>query len=403
MEAVIRRSHGRLVALLASRNRDLAGAEDALADACAAALKDWPRELPDNPEAWLLTVARRRLIDAARKLARGEEGAAELEIIGDTVTLPADPGTLPDPRLGLLFACAHPGIAPEARAPLMLQVVLGLDAATIAASFLVAPAALAQRLVRAKAKIRAAGIPFSVPEPAELPARLEAVLDAIYACYAEAWADASGSEARWRNLREEAIWLARLLASLLPDQPEALGLLALLLYCESRRDARLSAAGDYVPLAEQDLTRWNHALLEEAEALLRQASAGGPTGRYQLEAALQSAHASGRRRGRIDWAALVALYDALMALTGSPVVALNRAVALAGRDGPDAGLAALDGLAADARLLDYQPFWAARAELLARAGRSAEAGEAYRRAIGLEREAAVRAYLQRQLAALGSG
>ncbi len=400
---MIRRSHGRLVALLAGRNRDLAGAEDALAEACTAALKDWPRELPDNPEAWLLTVARRRLIDAARKQRRSEEGAAELEILGDTATLPADPSALPDPRLGLLFACTHPAIALEARAPLMLQVVLGLDAATIAASFLVAPAALAQRLVRAKAKIRAAGIPFAVPEPGELPARLEAVLDAIYACYAEAWADASGSEARWRNLREEAIWLARLLASMLPDEPEALGLLALLLYCESRREARLSRAGDYVPLAEQDLTRWDHGLLDEAEALLRKASAGGPTGRYQLEAALQSAHASGRRRGRVDWVALVALYEALMVLTGSPVVALNRAVALAGRDGAEAGLAALDGPAADARLVEYQPFWAARADLLARAGRGPEAAEAYRRAIGLERDAAVRGYLQGRLTGLAVG
>ena len=388
------------MALLAGRSRDLAGAEDALAEAFAAALRDWPRELPANPEAWLMTVARRRMIDAGRQQQRGEQGAAELEIIGDTVSLPAEPGALPDPRLGLLFACAHPAIAPEARAPLMLQVVLGLDAASIAASFLIAPATLAQRLVRAKAKIRAAGIPFAVPEPAELPVRLEAVLDAIYACYAEAWADAGGCEARWRNLREEAIWLARLLAALLPDQPEALGLLALLLYCESRRAARLSPAGDYVPLAEQDLAVWDGALLDEAEALLRRASASGPTGRFQLEAALQSAHASGRRRGRIDWPALVSLYDALFHLTGSPVVALNRAVVLAGRDGAEVGLAALDVLGGDARLRDYQPFWAARAELLAQAGRASEAAEAYRLAIGLEREAAVRRHLQRRLAAL---
>ena len=406
-EDAARRSYGKLVAFLAARTRDVAGAEDALSEAFAAALADWPaRGVPGNPEAWLLTVARRRMVDAAR-LRRHDEAAAGyfgwLAELAEPETANVAEGSLPDRRLELLFACAHPGIEPAARAPLMLQTVLGFDAATMASAFLVAPATMGQRLVRAKAKIRQAGIGFQVPERAHLPERLDAVLEAIYAAYAEGWSDAEGADPRRRNLAGEAIWLGRLVAALLPEQPEALGLLALMLHAHARRAARRDAQGEYVPLALQDSARWDGAMIDEAEELLRRASRLEAPGRYQLEAAVQSAHCARRRTGGAHWAAIVQLYEALHALTGSPVAALNRAVALAETQGADAGLRALDALAGDARLADYQPYWAARAELLARSGAPAPALAAYQRAIGLERDPAVRRFLQRRAAALGVG
>lgn len=399
-EAAARRSYGKLVAFLAARTRDVAGAEDALADAFATALADWPRRgVPDNPEAWLLTVARRRMVDAVRRQRHEEDASAYFALLAELEEAPAGPA-LPDRRLELLFACAHPAIDAAVRAPLMLQAVLGFDAGTIASAFLVAPATMGQRLVRAKARIRQAGIGLQVPERAQLPQRLDAVLEAIYAAYAEGWSDAEGADPRRRNLADEAIWLGRLVAALLPEEPEALGLLALMLHAQARRRARRDAAGDYVPLAQQDVALWDAALIEEAEELLRRASRVGGPGRFQLEAAVQSAHCVRRRTGSADWAAVLALYDALHALTGSPVAALNRAVALAATAGPAAGLAALDEAAADPRLHDYQPYWAARADLLARTGARAEAAQAYQRAIGLERDPAVRRFLQRQAAAL---
>ena len=393
-----RRSYGKLVAFLAARTRDMAAAEDALADAFAAALADWPRQgVPRTPEAWLLTVARRRMIDHARQ-RRTHDGAADtLLLLADVSSDDGDtPREIPDHRLALMFACAHPAIAAEVRAPLMLQTILGFDAAAIGSAFLVAPATMGQRLVRAKARIRQAGIPFRVPELADLDERLEAVLDAIYAGYAEGWSDPAGTDARRRNLAEEAIWLGGLLASLMPEQSEALGLLALMLFAQARRAARRDAQGRYVPLAEQDPRRWDAAMLAQAEALLRRASVLGQIGRFQLEAALQSAHVVRRHTGVADWPAIEQLYAALAALTGSPVVALNRAVALAETQGPAPALALLDGLAVDARMADYQPYWAARAGLLQRLGRAGEADAAYARAIGLERDPAVRAFLQQR-------
>ena len=399
-EAAARRSYGKLIAFIAARTRDVAGAEDALSEALAAALADWPRHgVPRTPEAWLLTVARRKLIDAARRRRLADSAAEQLQLLGDDEAPQAE---VPDRRLGLLFACAHPGIDAAVRAPLMLQVVLGFDAATIASAFLVAPATMGQRLTRAKAKIRQAGIAFEVPGAGALHERLQAVLDAIYAAYAEGWSDPQGADARRRNLADEALWLARLVASLLPEEGEALGLLSLLLHTHARRAARRSAAGDYVPLGEQDPVRWDGALIDEAEALLTKAHACGPgIGRYQLEAAVQSAHAVRRLTGRTDWAAIERLYDALCQLTGSPVAALNRAVALAETRGPGAGLAALEALAGDPRLALYQPYWAARAELLARSGAHAAAQAAYRQAIGLEPDPAVRRFLQQRAAACG--
>jgi RNA polymerase sigma-70 factor (ECF subfamily) len=295
-----------------------------------------------------------------------------------------------------MFACAHPAIDPGIRAPLILQTVLGFDAATIASAFLISPATMGQRLVRAKNKIRQAAIPFRVPECAELRDRLDAVLAAIYAAFAEGWSDPAGTEIRRRNLAEEGIWLGRLVASLLPDEPEALGLLALMLHAEARRGARRNAHGEYVPLADQDPALWDTPLIEEAEALLFRASAMGAIGRYQLEAAVQSAHVVRRRTGRSDWAAIERLYDALSAITGSPVVAINRAIAVAETHGPAAGLAALDKVADDGRLAEYQPYWAARAGLLARADDVAAADAAYQRAIGLESDPAVRRFLQQR-------
>jgi RNA polymerase sigma-70 factor (ECF subfamily) len=408
---VARRSYGKLVALLAARTRDVAGAEDALSEAFAAALVDWPEHgVPRTPEAWLLTVARRRLIDASRRRKSAEEGAAHLALAAEELEAAAADGSeIPDERLALMFACAHPALDPAIRAPLVLQTILGFDAAAIGSAFLVAPATMAQRLVRAKHKIRNAGIPFHVPAGPDLAERLPAVLEAIYAAFAEGWSDPAGADERRRNLAEEGIWLGRLVASLLPREAEALGLLSLMLHAQARRHARRDAAGDYVPLPEQDPERWDAALIDEAEALLARASALpatereralGGVGRYQLEAAVQSAHAARRKSGRSDWAAIERIYDALLALTGSPVVAVNRAVAVAETQGPGAGLAALDALGEERRLADYQPYWAARAGLLARTGRREEADAAYERAIGLERDPAVRRFLTGRRAAL---
>lgn len=396
-EAVARRSYGKLVAFLAARSGDVAGAEDALSEAFAAALEDWPRRgIPESPEAWLAAVARRKSIDAVRRRRIGENAAGPLRLIAEELAEATGDKPIPDDRLALMFACAHPAIEPGIRAPLILQTILGFDAATIASAFLVAPAAMSQRLVRAKNKIRQAGIPFRVPERADLGERLDAVLAAIYAAFAEGWSDPGGTETRRRNLAEEGIWLGRLAASLLPQEPEALGLLALMLHAEARRGARRTAAGDYVPLAEQDPAAWDARMIEEAEALLFRASALGAVGRYQLEAAVQSAHVIRRRTGRADWAAIERLYEALAAMTGSPVVAINRAVAIAETRGPAAGLAALEALAEDERLADYQPYWAARAALLAQTGAVDAADQAYERAIGLESDPAVRRFLQQR-------
>lgn len=397
-EAVARRSYGKLISFLAARTRDVAGAEDALSDAFAAALTGWAASgIPRNPEAWLLTVARRKMIDAARLRRNAEAGSIYLQSIADEVeAAAASDAPIPDDRLRLMFACAHPAIEPSVRAPLILQTILGFDAGTIASAFLVAPATMGQRLVRAKSKIRQAGIPFRVPERAELRQRLDAVLEAIYAVFAEGWSDPAGTEARRRNLAEEGIWLGGLVASLLPEEPEALGLLALMLHAEARRGARRTAQGEFVPLADQDPALWDSRLIGEAEALLLRAAGMNAIGRYQLEAAAQSAHANRRLTGRTDWAAIVEIYDALLTITDSPVVAINRAVACAEARGPAAGLAALVAMTNDSRLADYQPFWAARAELEARAGDIDGAEKAYQRAIGLESDPAVRRFLQQR-------
>ncbi len=387
-EAVARRSYGKLVAFLAARTNDVAAAEDALSDAFAAALESWAENgCPSNPEGWLLTVARRKMIDAMRGERRHEAAAEQLKVLGEGQDASAE---IPDQRLALMFACAHPAIEASVRSPLILQVVMGLDAKTIASAFLTSPAAMSKRLVRAKEKIREAGIPFKVPEKEELPGRLETVFDAIYAAFGEGWSDAGGSD-----LTAEAIFLARVVVELLPEEPEALGLLALMLHAEARRRARRKD-DEYVPLAEQDPDLWDWQMIAEAEGLLRRGSGIGSIGRYQLEGALQSAHVYRCRTGRDNWADVVRIYDALSSLVGSPVVAINRALAVAEVSGDRAGLAALDEVARDARVAEYQPYWAARAELLARVGEKEEAARAYEMAIGLEGDAAVRRFLLRR-------
>jgi RNA polymerase sigma-70 factor (ECF subfamily) len=399
-ETVARRSYGKLVAFLAARARDVAAAEDALSEAFVSALEDWPRNgCPSNPEAWLLTVARRKMIDFARRRRHGEVAAERLQSLAEEMDAATD-SEIPDRRLALMFACAHPAIEAGIRAPLMLQVVVGLDAKMIASAFLMSPAAMGKRLVRAKNKIREAGIPFGIPEREGIHGRLEAVLDAIYAAFAEGWTDPAGTDVVRRGLTDESFFLSRLVAELLPEEPEALGLLSLMLHAEARRHARRNGDGEYVPFADQNTKLWDWRMIVEAEALLRRAGAFGSVGRYQLEAALQSAHVYRRCAGQPNWEAVAQLYDALTALTGSPVVAVNRALALAESQGAGAALQALQEVAADARLTEYQPYWAARAELLARTGSHAEARHAYEMAIGLERDPAVRRFLQRRQSAL---
>ncbi len=404
--ATARRSYSKLLAYLAAHTGNVTAAEDALAEAFATALTSWPEQgCPQNPEAWLLTVARRRAIDVVRKQQRGVAVSRELELLADLDAGLVDDEEveIPDRRLGLLFACAHPAVDPAMRAPLMLQVILGLNAATIASAFLVAPATMGQRLVRTKNKLRQAGVPFQVPERKELPARLEAVLDAIYAAYAEGWTDPVGADAARRDLAEEALFLGGMVCELMPGEPEALGLLSLMLHTEARRKARRSRSGAFVPLAQQDIGQWDERMIEHAESLLRKASAQAQPGRYQLEAALQSAHAHRHRSGTNNWLAVRQLYDSLLELTGSPVVAVNRVLAVAELDGPETALQLLDEMGANQQLVEYQPYWAMRAELLSRLGKNELAGRAYEVAIGLERDAEVRSFLQQRLAALQAG
>jgi RNA polymerase sigma-70 factor (ECF subfamily) len=399
-ERVARESYGRLVAFLAARTRDVAGAEDALGEAFSVALRKWPVDgIPDNPDAWLLTAARRRQTDDTRRKRTRKAGEPNVQLIVEEIDAMAEaPGAIPDRRLALMFACAHPAIDPGMRTPLILQTILGLTADDIAAAFLTSPKTMGQRLVRAKTRIRDAGIPFRIPDSEELPARLAAVLDAIYAAYTKGWNELGDTAAP--ELTGEAIWLGQLLVSLLPEEPEAKGMLALMLYTSARRAARRDAAGAYVPLERQDTELWDHSLLALAENLLRQANAAGPSGRYQIEAAIQSAHVARRITGIANWQAVVALYDHLLSLTGSPVVILNRAVALAELEGPRAALAELAALEADPRMLSYQPYWAARGQLLALSGDVERAVEALTVAVGLTTDEAVKGHLLERLASV---
>lgn len=394
-EEIARESYGRLLAHLAAAWRDVTAAEDALAEAFESALKFWPeRGVPRNPTGWLAVVARRKLLDQARRrrVARQSEGEV-IRQIDELSAAEDDPEAIPDRRLALMFVCAHPAIDPAVRAPLMMQTVLGIDAVRIASAFLVAPATMGQRLTRAKAKIRDAAVPFSIPEGEARIERIGWVLEAIYGAFAIAHDEAFAEDPFGRGLAGEAIWLARVVVALTAGEPEPLGLLALFLFVHARRDARRNASGRYVPLSEQDPTRWDAPMLDEAEALLFRASRARAPGRFQIEAAIQSAHCV-RRLGRpVDWAAVAMLYQHLTGFAGSRVVEVNRAMAVANAGGLEDALALIAAIEAAGDLKEFQPFWAAKAELHARAGARESASAAYDRAIGLERDPAVRDFL----------
>ncbi len=400
-EQAARRSYGKLVAWLTARSGDPAAAEDALSEAFLAALADWPRQgVPRSPEAWLLVTARRRWLDGHRR-TRTQERLLPL-LLEEAFTMPTDPSAgageaaaIPDDRLRLLFLCAHPAIDPAIQAPLMLQTVLGLNAARIGAAFLVAPAAMGQRLVRAKAKIREARIPFVLPPADALPARAAAVHQAIYAAFGTGWEEPGAAGGGSDGLAQEAVQLARLCVELLPQEPEGRGLLALLLHAQARRPARRDRQGAYVPLQEQDMRLWSRPLQAEAEAELRQAAAHGQMGRFQLEAAIQSVHAQRAVHGRVDWPALLHLYDGLIRLAPSLGAQVSRLAVLAELRGPAAGLEPLEALGANVpAAATYQPWWALRAELLTRLGRWREARESYGRAIALTTDPAALAFLR---------
>jgi predicted RNA polymerase sigma factor len=389
-EVAARASYGRLLSILAARTRDITAAEDALADAFTAALIQWPRDgVPDNPDGWLLTVAQRSFGHSAGRRQTGERAGDMLALLQDERdTMQAS--EFGDERLALMFVCAHPAIDADVQTPLMLQAVLGLDAARIATSFLVSAASMGQRLVRAKRKIRDVGIAFTLPEPSDAPARVDGVLSAIYAAYGTAWEDVTGADSKLVDLAEEAIWLARLLTQLLPDNAEGKGLLSLMLHCESRRAARRDAGGGFVPLHRQDMDLWSGPMILEAEALLRSAATLGAPGRFQTEAAIQSLHAHQRMTGDRFTAPLAKLYDVLAGFAPTTGVLVARAVAHAENGNVKVALEQLDALP---NLSAYQPFWAARARICWLAGDPDGAWTAARAAAGLSSDASVRAFL----------
>jgi predicted RNA polymerase sigma factor len=393
IERVARESYGRLVAYLSSHTRDVASAEDALSDALVAAITTWPRDgVPQNPEAWLLTTARHSFIDLVRHRQVALASEPTLLLLRESSTEATVSTEFPDERLKLLFVCAHPAIDSAMHTPLMLQSVLGLDAARIAHAFLVSPTTMGQRLVRAKTKIRNGGIQFEVPQERDLPERLDAVLEAIYAAFGIGWDDMEGVDQRGRELAEEAIWLGRVLLQLMPREAEVRGLLALMLHCEARRRARRGPDGRYIPLLEQDSLQWSLPLIEEAEGHLAEAASLSHAGRFQLEAAIQSVHAERARSGRTEWGAIVLFYEQLVRISPTLGTRTGYAAAVGEANGPEAGLAVLDGIELDA-VSAYQPYWAVRAHLLQRLGKTPEAAHAFDRAIGLAEDPAVREFL----------
>ncbi len=393
IERVARESYGRLVAYLSANTHDVAAAEDALSDALIKALRVWPQVgLPQNPEAWLLTAARNSIIDLFRHQRVVSESEPTILSLAKGFTEIDSSTEFPDERLKLLFVCAHPAIDAAMHTPLMLQTVLGLDVARFAGAFLTSPKTMGQRLVRAKIKIRDGGIRFEIPEKSELSTRLDAVLEAIYAAFGIGWDDIEGIDQHSCELSEEAIWLARVLMELMPNEPEVRGLLALMLYCEARRGARRGPGRDYIPLSEQNTQEWLKPLIAEAEQQLTIAFQSGRPGRFQLEAAIQSVHTERRHSGQTDWTAIAAFYQQLIRISPTVGRMTSYAAAMAQVRGPQAGLAVLDELSSEA-ISSYQPYWAVRAHLLQRLGKILESLEAYDRAIGLAEDPAVRGFL----------
>jgi RNA polymerase sigma-70 factor (ECF subfamily) len=411
LEQVFRAEARRVLASLIREVGEFDLAEDAVQDALAAALESWPtRGIPANPAAWLTTTARHRAIDRVRREARRHDKEALLERLlaveraaaaGGLPDVDADPPTvLRDDQLRLIFTCCHPALAPEARVALTLRTVAGLTTAEIARAFMVPEETLAQRLVRAKRKIRAAGIPYRVPADHVLPERLGSVLAVVYLVFGEGYVATHGPELARAAVSAEAIRLGRLLAELMPDEPEVLGLLALMLLHESRRPARTTATGDLVLLEDQDRERWDQALIAEGRALLVGALRRGQPGPYQVQAAISAVHADAPAAGATDWPQIVSLYDALRRLQPSPVVEVNRAVAVAMADGPPAGLRALSPSLAASELRAYAPLHLAHAELRRRNGELEVARQAYATALRYAANAAERAHIERRLAAL---
>jgi RNA polymerase sigma-70 factor (ECF subfamily) len=389
-ENAARTSYGKLLSILAARSGDIAAAEDALADAFAAALAQWPRDgIPHNPSAWLLTVARRSFGHSAARKRTAEAAGDVVQLLQDERDEAIVSG-FGDERLALMFVCTHPAIDAESQAPLILQTVLGLDAARIAACFLVSSATMGQRLVRAKRKVRDAGIAFSIPDPASAAARVGGVLSAIYAAFGTAWEDVGGADGKLVGLSGEALWLGRLLHQLLPGDPEVMGLLSLMLHCEARREARRDDEGNFVPLSRQETARWSRPMIVEAEEMLRAAALAKAPGRFQTEAAIQSLHAHQRMTGDRFTGPLARLYDVLAGFAPTTGVLVARAVAHAENGDPAGGLLQLDQIENGA---GYQPWWAARARACWLAGQNEAAWSAARTAAGITTDPGVRRFL----------
>ena len=398
IERVFRAEQARAVAVLVRVFGDIGIAEDAVADAFVAALERWPRDgPPPSPAGWIITTARRRAIDRLRREASRSDRHAQAALLHAGGEPELEEGPVPDERLRLIFTCCHPALGRAAQVALTLRLLGGLTTGEIARAFLVPEATMAQRLVRAKGKIRDAKIPYRVPAADELAPRLQSVLAVVYLVFNEGYAASSGPGLVRAELCAEALRLGRLLAELLPDEPEALGLVALMLLGESRRAARTTAAGGLVPLAEQDRRLWDRALVAEGRSLVRACLRRNQPGPYQIQAAIQAVHSDAPSTSATDWRQIVALYDHLLAFDSGPVVALNRAVAVAEVDGPGAALELVNAL----DLAGYYLFHAVRADLLRRLGREADAAKAYAAAIERTENAAERDFLRRRLSAAG--